>query len=623
MYTTETSGDEINEYTLTTAWDISTASFSQVKSVRNQTDNPYGLFFKPDGKQVFVGDGKGEAMLTYFLSTAWDISTASYTYPDTDVFSVATQEANPQGLTFSTDGHKMYVIGTSGDDVNEYDVTLAWDVTSATFNQTFSVSSEESSPTGIFFKTDGTKFYITGSSGDEVNEYNLTTAWDVSTASYNQNLSVSSVDNNPQDIFFKDDGTRMYIIGDQNNKIYQFEVSTPWDISTATYTTGQDFSTTTGVSEYDPTSFHIGNEGRTLYVTGERNKQIAQYSLSSAWDVTSGSYSDVTFHDICGLEDDPSAITFKSDGTKFYFLGINADRVYQGYIEERTDGRWDTNKSPWALFKDQPQNWHRVNTQETSPQGVFFKSDGLRMYVIGTTGDDVNEYELTSPWDVRSASYVQNFSVSSQDTSPQGIFFKSDGLKMFVVGQGNDKVYEYTLTTAWDISTASYSQDLSISANETEPEDIFFKPDGTEMYICGNQRNAILQYTLTTGWDISTASYTRERATTSQDLTPRGVFFKEDGLKMYVWGNYYYRIIQYTLSTAWDVSSVTNTQYSSAVSYFLRYGQSLFFKSDGEKCYVIDSTKNYVAQLSLSTAWDATTATFDEPTNDYLNVADK
>ena len=624
MFVSGSAGDDINEYTLTTAWDISTASYSQNFSFATQTRFPRGIFFKPDGKQLYVLDNDGQNVLAYFLSTSWDISTTSFIYPNTDIFRVNNQEASSNGLTFKTDGHKMYIVGTSGDDINEYDLTVAWDVTTASYNQNFSLTSELYAPVGIFFKPDGTKVYILCLGNDRVYEYNLTTAWDISTTSYsNQSFYVASQDATPTDVFFKYDGTRMYICGDQRNKIFQYDLSTAWDISTASFTTGQEFSIQS--QEGSVQGLYFKDNGRTMYIVGEYEKSIFQYTLSTGWDVTTASYDDVAFNGASALEDEPTAISFKTDGTKFYFLGPVRDTVYQGHIEERTDGTWDTNKSPWVLFRDQPQNWFRVYSQENSPQGVFFKSDGLRMYIVGANGDEVNEYELTGAWDVRTASYVQNFSVSSQDINPQGLFFKSDGLKMFVVGKQNNKVYEYTLTTAWDISTASYSQDLSISANETEPEDIFFKPDGTEMYICGNQRNAILQYTLTTGWDISTASYTRERATTSQDLTPQGVFFKEDGLKMFVWGNYHYKVFQYNLSTAWDVSTVTGavTSNSDDLSYFLRYGNGLFFKSDGTKCYITDLGKDYVAQLSLSTAWTSTSITFDEPVNDYLRVKDK
>ena len=39
------------------------------------------------------------------------------------------------------------------------------------------IQTQESAPQDLFFKPDGTKVYITGQSGDDVNEYNLSTAW--------------------------------------------------------------------------------------------------------------------------------------------------------------------------------------------------------------------------------------------------------------------------------------------------------------------------------------------------------------------------------------------------------------------------------------------------------------
>jgi hypothetical protein len=72
--------------------------------------------------------------------------------------------------------------------------------------------------------------------------------------------------------------------------------------------------------------------------------------------------------------------------------------------------------------------------QETFVQDLFFKSDGAKMYVVGSIGDDVNEYDLSTAWDISTASYLQNFSVSAQEISPTSLFFKPDGLKMYVVG---------------------------------------------------------------------------------------------------------------------------------------------------------------------------------------------
>ena len=144
---------------------------------------------------------------------------------------------------------------------------------------------------------------------------------------------------------------------------------------------------------------------------------------------------------------------------------------------------------PWdisaAEFTGKPVNFFYVLSEETGPRDVFFKPDGTKMYVIGTVGDDVNEYNLSTAWDVSTASYVQNFSVAAQDTDPQSIFFKPDGTKMYVVGFGGQDVNEYSLSTAWDVSTASYVQNFSLSAQDSNLYGLFFKSDGTKMYVTG------------------------------------------------------------------------------------------------------------------------------------------
>ena len=52
-----------------------------------------------------------------------------------------------------------------------------------TFVDSFDIKSQEQVPVGLAFNTDGTKMFVLGSSGNDVNEYTLTTGFDVSTAS--------------------------------------------------------------------------------------------------------------------------------------------------------------------------------------------------------------------------------------------------------------------------------------------------------------------------------------------------------------------------------------------------------------------------------------------------------
>ena len=466
-------------------------------------------------------------------SNGWDISTATYNAA-IPKFIVVAQDSTPQDVFFKSDGTKMYVIGSVGDDVYEYNLSTAWDISTASYSQNFSVAAQEATPTGVFFKSDGTKMYVVGGAGDDVNEYNLSTAWDISTASYSQNFSVATEELSPQGMFFKSDGTKMYVIGAAGDDVNEYNLSTAWDISTASYS--QNFSVVT--QDTNPTGVFFKSDGTKMYVVGSFTDAVYEYNLSSAWDISTAVWPAPTtrYFSVATQDSSPTGVFFKSDGTKMYVLGANGYDVNEYNLS--TD--WDVSTASYL------QNF-TVVTQETGPTGVFFKSDGTKMYVIGTTGDDVNEYNLSTAWDISTASYSQNFSVVTQETSPQDLFFKPDGTKMYVLGLNVQAVYEYNLSTAWDVSTASYLQNFSVVTQEVGPTGVFFKPDGTKMYVIGYIGDDVNEYNLSTAWDVSTASYLQNFSVAAQETNPTGVFFKPDGTKMYVLGSAGDAVYEYDL----------------------------------------------------------------------------
>jgi len=249
-----------------------------------------------------------------------DIANASY---DSVSFSVVSQEGNPEALFFKPDGLKVYITGTVGDDVNEYDLSTAWDISTASYLQNFSVSAQEATPTGLFFKPDGTKMYISGSTGDDINEYDLSTAWDVSTASYSQNFSVATEDTIPTDLFFKPDGTKMYMLGTIGDDVNEYDLSTAWDISTASYSQNFSFATQDAGTE----GLFFSPNGTKMFMVGRVGDNVYEYDLSTAWDVSSGSY--LRSFSVSGQDTNPRGLSFKSDGSKMYIIGLGTDTIYQ------------------------------------------------------------------------------------------------------------------------------------------------------------------------------------------------------------------------------------------------------------------------------------------------------
>ena len=75
------------------------------------------------------------------------------------------------------------------------------------------------------------------------------------------------------------------------------------------------------------------------------------------------------------------------------------------------------------------------------------------MFVAGTSGRDVNEYSLSTGFDLSSTvSFVRNLDVSSKETYIAGIAFNTTGTKMFISGVANT-AHEYSLSTGFDLST--------------------------------------------------------------------------------------------------------------------------------------------------------------------------
>ena len=480
------------QHTLSTAWDISTAHYaSKSFYIGTQDLTPEGLAFSSDGTKMYVVGSSTDYVYQYTLSTAWDVSTASYSSK-----SKATGELTPSGITFNSDGTKMYIIGNTGDTVRYFILSTAWDISTANFSTSYSVSTQVAVAEGLYFSSDGTGMYVIDSTSDSVYQYILSTAWDISTASYgSKTISVATQDLIPNGISFSSDGTKMYMIGDSNNVAYQYTLATAWDVSTATYATK---SFTISPQETEMGGVVLSSDGTKMYLPGGTNDMISQYTLSTAWDLSTATYAYKTFS-YASQDTSMTSIFFSSDGTKMYLIGDDNNTVYQYTLSTA----WDLSTTSYASKS------FSIATQEDSPTGLFLSSNGLTMYITGRTNDTIYQYTLSTAWDVSTAAYAsKSFSVLTESPEPNGITFSSDGTKMYALSTTNVTVYQYSLSTAGDVSTASYeSKYFNVSSQDTMHTDFFLTSDGTKLYTTGTTGDSVFQYTLSTAYDISTASW--------------------------------------------------------------------------------------------------------------------
>jgi len=248
-----------------------------------------------------------------------------------------------------------------------------------------------------------------------------------------------------------------------------------------------------------------------------------------------------TFY-VGGQDGLPIGIVFNNSGTKMFFAGNENDSIYEYTLTTAFD-------VSTASFVDA----FDASDQDVQILFLAFNNEGTKMFVAGNVGDNINEYTLTTAFDVSTASFVDAFDVSDQDEGMGGIAFNNDGTKMFHAGYLNDKVYEYTLTTGFDVSTASFVDSLSLASGF--PTGIKFNNDGTKLFVVDATPDEIHEYTLTTGFDVSTASLVSGFSVANEDANPRGIAFNNDGSKMFVTGVGNDNVNEYNLSCAFKVVS--------------------------------------------------------------------
>lgn len=223
--------------------------------------------------------------------------------------------------------------------------------------------------------------------------------------------------------------------------------------------------------------------------------------------------------------------------------------------------------------------------------GFSWSSDGLKMFIV-TTIDEVQEYSLSKAWDVSTASFHQSMAVT---VDPRSFTMKPDGTKMYIVDSAK-KANEYTLSTPWDISTAVFIKDADVSNKAIYTPGIVFSSDGTNMFIL-IVPGGVTQYSLSIPWDIGTAVYLQYIYIYTQELNVKGFDFSEDGTKMYVTGTDSFAVLEYVLSTAWDISTASfNQSFDLSTTVYIAGGVK--FGKKGMKMYILDSTHDDVWEFS-------------------------
>jgi len=210
-----------------------------------------------------------------------------------------------------------------------------------------------------------------------------------------------------------------------------------------------------------------------------------------------------------------------------------------------------------------------------------------------------------------------NFSMTEFSFSP---YISPNGLHLynFTVVDSKWYIYHYTLSTAWDITTASLSESVNFKGGAEgyggfyfcqSYDGIYFKPDGTQFWFIGTNymsSTQIYRVDCSTAWSVvsPTATYIAEQLMSGLWST-NGLWFSSDGTKLYYVDTYNKKVFQFNMSTAWDVTSTgSSPNQTTDFSAYTSDGGGVCFSSDGKKMILTDNTNAKILFWNLATAWN-------------------
>jgi hypothetical protein len=244
--------------------------------------------------------------------------------------------ANIGALTFKPDGTEMYTVSTNNDRANRFTLSTAWDVSTASFvGSSPNTLTQVSQLTDVKFNNDGTKMYMAdraGTTDNTIYQYSLSSAWNIGTATYDNksyDFTTQLTSDELNCFVFNNDGSAVYLaeLGPSRD-IFQYTLSTPFDISTASYANKSLSLTSVASNGYVGRQyFQFTNDGSKLFLIHTFHPagfvgKIYEYSLTTAYDISTASHTSVTYTPT-GITTGRAAIAFKPDGSKMFIMGTD------------------------------------------------------------------------------------------------------------------------------------------------------------------------------------------------------------------------------------------------------------------------------------------------------------
>ena len=246
-----------------------------------------------------------------------------------------------------------------------------------------------------------------------------------------------------------------------------------------------------------------------MFILGVNTDTIRQYSLSTAFDLSSPPVAVKTF-DIGSIQDAPQDIEFNSDGTVLFLIGRE--------VGNRGIDQWDLS-APYDIGGLTDTDRKRTSLSGDL-RGFKFSNDGKKLFTITQTSSTVGtvtEYTLSVAYDLDTLSQTNTLtSTFSGGGRRQGISLSSDGYKLFISNSATavenplaerNYIREFSLSSPFNISNATNNGDFQPSYTASfRITGLTFNNDGSKMFHTDFTNNNVYEYTLSCGFGVKTCT---------------------------------------------------------------------------------------------------------------------
>ena len=234
----------------------------------------------------------------------------------------------------------------------------------------------------------------------------------------------------------------------------------------------------------------------------------------------------------------PSAGHFRPDGSVYFGMCTAGNPTNDSIYSFNMSTNWDITTIGSYNSTVNYEGWNTIY-----PSGLWFKPDGSKLFVLVLKSSSatstplfvIYEHDLSTNWDITTinTTNVATKSINGSDFGGGTVInlnFNANGTKCFVGSDyspagtsiDRDLLVSYNLSTAYDITSMSTTHNYILTASN--PTDNFnvrsydFQDSGYTLYGGGNiqtnfpntpavYKDSIVKWTLTTAYDLSTATY--------------------------------------------------------------------------------------------------------------------